>query len=172
MVGLRGRLQILPGPGMQVHGQHAQHEDEHSQIVFHFVPPRELLKRAWFFRTSILSVTPFRSLTRCAEPAVLGFIPRYFLMGYGNKMPVRLFTLVRMSERTCHRSRSIVSVRPNTGLTDWIRSQLDFTTSPLHRQILRRRNPDSPIIPVQRWQNGKTSFRSGLPVCPSGRTSD
>jgi hypothetical protein len=37
---------------------------------------------------------------KCAEPAVLGFIPRYFLMGYGNKMPVRLFTLVWMSETT------------------------------------------------------------------------
>jgi hypothetical protein len=28
---------------------------------------------AWFFRTSIPSVTPVRSLTRCAEPTALGF---------------------------------------------------------------------------------------------------
>jgi hypothetical protein len=92
---------------MQVHRRHAQHEGEHSQIVFHFVrPPKELLKRAWFFRTSIPSVTPVRSLTRCAEPAAHGFIARYILMGYGNKMPIRLFALVWMSEGTCHRSRS------------------------------------------------------------------
>jgi hypothetical protein len=32
----------------------------------------------WFFRTTIPSVTPVRSPTRCAEPTALGFIPRYF----------------------------------------------------------------------------------------------
>jgi len=51
----------------------------------------------WFFRTTIPSVTPVRSLTRCAEPTALGFIPRYFLGDHGNKTPVRWFTLVCMS---------------------------------------------------------------------------
>jgi RNA polymerase sigma-70 factor, ECF subfamily len=59
---------------------------------------KELLKSAWFFRTSIPSVTPVRSVTRCAEPIAPGFIPRYFLVDYGNKTSVRRFTLVCMSE--------------------------------------------------------------------------
>jgi hypothetical protein len=71
--GLIGLFQILSCTGMQVHRQHAQREAQHLQVVFHFVPPKELLKSAWFFRTSISSVTPVRSLTRCAEPAAYGF---------------------------------------------------------------------------------------------------
>jgi RNA polymerase sigma-70 factor, ECF subfamily len=50
----------------------------------------------WFFRTSIPPVTPVRSLTRCAEPAGLRFIPWHFFVGYGNKTIVRWFTLVCM----------------------------------------------------------------------------
>jgi len=44
-----------------------------------------LLKSTWFFRTSIPSVTPVRSLTRCVEPVALGFIPRYFWRDVGIK---------------------------------------------------------------------------------------
>ena len=43
-------------------------------------------------------MAPVRSLTRCAEPATLGFIPWYFFVGYGNKTIIRWFTLVCMSE--------------------------------------------------------------------------
>jgi len=48
----------------------------------------------WFFRTAIPSVIPVRSLTRCAEPIALGFIPQYFLLGYRNKTIISWFTLV------------------------------------------------------------------------------
>jgi hypothetical protein len=48
----------------------------------------------WFFRTSISSVTPVRSVTRCAEPKAVGFIPQQIFMSYGNKTSVRLVTLV------------------------------------------------------------------------------
>src|SRR5271156_6995198 len=65
-----------------------------SSVVFHFVPPRESLKSAPFFRTSISSVTPVRSLTCCAEPTRPGFIPPEMFVGYGNKMRLRSFTLV------------------------------------------------------------------------------
>ena len=81
------------------------------RLFFILVLLKELLTSAWFFRTSIPSATPVRSLTRCAEPTALGFIPRYFSVGHGNKMPVRLFTLVCMSKRTCHRSRSRSYIR-------------------------------------------------------------
>lgn len=37
---------------------------------------------------------PVRSVTRCAEPTTLGFIPWYFLVCYGNKTIIRWFTLV------------------------------------------------------------------------------
>jgi hypothetical protein len=42
---------------------------------------KELLKSVWFFRTTIPSVTPFRSLTRCAEPTGTGFIPTGIYVG-------------------------------------------------------------------------------------------
>ena len=44
--------------------------------------------------TTIPSVTPVHSLTRCAEPIALGFIPQYFLLGYRNKTIISWFTLV------------------------------------------------------------------------------
>jgi hypothetical protein len=53
-----------------------------------------IAKSAWSFRTNISSVTPVRSVTRCAEPAAIGFIPRQTFMSYGNKTAVRLFALV------------------------------------------------------------------------------
>jgi hypothetical protein len=31
---------------MQVHRQHAQRQTKHSQIVFHFVPPKGICSRA------------------------------------------------------------------------------------------------------------------------------
>jgi hypothetical protein len=52
---------------MQAQGQHAQRQAKHSQIVFHFIPPKGIGKSAWFFRSGIGSVTPVRSVTRCAE---------------------------------------------------------------------------------------------------------
>jgi RNA polymerase sigma-70 factor (ECF subfamily) len=61
---------------------------------------KELLKSVWFFRTSISRVTPVRSLTRCAEPTALGFIPWHFFVGYGNKSIIRWFTLVCMPEES------------------------------------------------------------------------
>ena len=45
-------------------------------------------------RMVIVSVTPVRSLTRCAEPIRPGFIPPEIFVGYGNKMRLRSFTLV------------------------------------------------------------------------------
>src|ERR1700693_3144679 len=47
--------------------------------LFFILSLLELLKSVWFFRTSIPSVTPVRSLTRCAEPTRTGFIPREFM---------------------------------------------------------------------------------------------
>jgi hypothetical protein len=70
-------FKIFARAGVQAHRQHAQRQAKHSQIVFHFVPPKELLKSVWFFRTSMPSVTPVRSATRCVEPAALGFIPQF-----------------------------------------------------------------------------------------------
>jgi hypothetical protein len=52
----------------------------------------ERLESAWFFRTSISSVTPIRSVTRCAEPTAVAFIPQYFFIGHGNKMLGCAFT--------------------------------------------------------------------------------
>jgi hypothetical protein len=38
-----------------------------------------------FFCTSISSVTPVRFVTRCTELTAHGFIPKYFLLSWGNK---------------------------------------------------------------------------------------
>ncbi|MGA2457560.1 MAG: sigma-70 family RNA polymerase sigma factor [Terriglobales bacterium] len=54
----------------------------------------------WFFRTRISSVTPVRSVTRCAEPTAVGFIPRQIFMSYGNKTTVYWFTLVCVPEES------------------------------------------------------------------------
>jgi RNA polymerase sigma-70 factor (ECF subfamily) len=61
-------------------------------------PPKETAKAHWFFRTTISSVTPVRSVIRRAEPAAHGFIPRQIFVGYGNKTAARWFTLVYVSE--------------------------------------------------------------------------
>jgi RNA polymerase sigma-70 factor, ECF subfamily len=61
-------------------------------------PPKGTAKEHWFFRTTISSVTPVRSVIRRAELAAHGFIPRQIFVGYGNKTMVRWFTLVYVSE--------------------------------------------------------------------------
>jgi RNA polymerase sigma-70 factor (ECF subfamily) len=61
-------------------------------------PPKGTAKAHWFFRTTISSVTPVRSVIRRAEPAAHGFIPRQIFVGHGNKTMVRWFTLVYVSE--------------------------------------------------------------------------
>ena len=43
--------------------EHAQRQAKHSQTVFHLFLLK-VLESVWFFRTSISSVTPFRSVTR------------------------------------------------------------------------------------------------------------
>jgi hypothetical protein len=63
----------------------------------------ELLKSAWFFRSSIPSVTPVRSVTRCTEPIELSFIPWYFSVSCGNKTIRSLVDHVWMPEKACHR---------------------------------------------------------------------
>jgi RNA polymerase sigma-70 factor (ECF subfamily) len=52
------------------------------------------------FDQHIPSVTPVRSLTRCAEPTAPGFIPWKVFVGYGNKTLVGWFTLVCMPEES------------------------------------------------------------------------